>query len=366
MAAALSGSGFRVKLFGFGVQALQRELGRGIDYIDLGPDPAWLDICGPQVAYGLVRRRIAKTVEMLAKQVDVFHSPYGTGYFSTLGIPLVITGWSYGTLLEMIAYGARSFSGSMRVVASFGHAAYYLEDRKGYSKAASCVFTTTAGMQAWTQTCRRAVYIPCPVDVPRNFHAIDPMIPGGRLRLLVGERDLARPRNHVREFLRACAVMPESAARRCDVVLVGAGSARMQGLIQKARSTGVTIRTVSYLERENFYSELAQADMVVQLRDILDQGGYLSLEAMALGKGLLVSHSRGFADYVSDGVNGMVVNPDEVPELSSMLTRLSERPEEVTRLGRASLDTVRSHHEYDVVARSLLRLYSDLVGQGNS
>jgi glycosyltransferase involved in cell wall biosynthesis len=57
------------------------------------------------------------------------------------------------------------------------------------------------------------------------------------------------------------------------------------------------------------------------------------LEAMAMGKAVIVTGTPGIADYVQDGVTARIVPPGDPEALATVIRELHENPEEAARLG---------------------------------
>jgi len=104
-------------------------------------------------------------------------------------------------------------------------------------------------------------------------------------------------------------------------------------------------------------SMLEGYDMLVVPSQSLETGPLVVLEAFAAGIPVLGSHLGGIAEWVVDGVNGLLVWPaDSVGAWIAALGRLSEEPALVSQLvaGVASPPTM------DEVAGEMLTLYTEL------
>lgn len=69
--------------------------------------------------------------------------------------------------------------------------------------------------------------------------------------------------------------------------------------------------------------------------------GLAYLEAMALGNAVVGCHGNGAADILTDGVDGCLVPPQDVPALALTLEKLITRPDHRRALARAALDSVK-------------------------
>jgi glycosyltransferase involved in cell wall biosynthesis len=118
---------------------------------------------------------------------------------------------------------------------------------------------------------------------------------------------------------------------------------------------------VPYPDLRRLYN---QADVVViTLRDMIHAGGINSLlEAMACGRPVVVSGSRGIADYVQDGVTAAVVEPENPAALAAAIGRLLADPDAASRLGANARRFVVENCANRVYARKLAAVLHDAVG----
>jgi glycosyltransferase involved in cell wall biosynthesis len=107
--------------------------------------------------------------------------------------------------------------------------------------------------------------------------------------------------------------------------------------------------------RTDVFDLVAAADVVVQptLHEAFSQA---MIEAMALGRPLVISDVSGVEDVVEDGRSGFVVPPRDVPALSAALGRLSD-PEVARALGEAAGARVRSRLDIREIVHQLQDLY---------
>lgn len=86
------------------------------------------------------------------------------------------------------------------------------------------------------------------------------------------------------------------------------------------------------------------------------------LEAGAAGLALVASDSPGCREVITDGVNGVLVPPGDVPALAAALGRLLAAPMERARLGAAARETVAREFTLDRVIGETLAVYRELLG----
>jgi glycosyltransferase involved in cell wall biosynthesis len=88
---------------------------------------------------------------------------------------------------------------------------------------------------------------------------------------------------------------------------------------------------------------------VIPLRDAEFNAGVTVLaEAMAMGKAVVLSRTRGMAGAIRDGEHGIYVPPGDPAALRAAIEYLSVHPDEAERMGRAGRALVRERHAMDI------------------
>jgi glycosyltransferase involved in cell wall biosynthesis len=126
-------------------------------------------------------------------------------------------------------------------------------------------------------------------------------------------------------------------------------------------SPRVTVRRhlVSYVELRDLYAEAAV--VALPLRATRHAGGINSLlEAMAMGRPVVVSASPGIRDYVEHETTALVVPCGDAGALASAIRRLLDNPEEAARLGAAARRFVVKTCANPVYARALATMLLDV------
>jgi len=118
--------------------------------------------------------------------------------------------------------------------------------------------------------------------------------------------------------------------------------------------------SVSYPVLRELYREASL--VVLPLRDRLHAGGINTLlEAMATGCPVVVSGSRGIADYVRDGETARVVVPGDAEGMSRAIAELLANPREARRLGENARRFVVEQCENGVYAAAMADVIRDVV-----
>jgi glycosyltransferase involved in cell wall biosynthesis len=144
--------------------------------------------------------------------------------------------------------------------------------------------------------------------------------------------------------------------------------ARSLGLMPRdaARASGrpSTVVFTGWLAQADCAARLAQADALV-LPSVLECGGAVVLEAMAMARPVIATAWGGPLDYLDESC-GILVPPTSpeglVQGLAAAMCRLARSPDERTRLGRAGREKVQRVYDWNVKADRMLELYRAAVG----
>ena len=88
--------------------------------------------------------------------------------------------------------------------------------------------------------------------------------------------------------------------------------------------------------------------VVIPLLDVDSDCGVTSItEAMAMGKAVILSRTRGQVDIIRDGEHGIYVPPGDAVALRKAIEHLESHPEEAERMGRAGREEVERQYALD-------------------
>ena len=88
--------------------------------------------------------------------------------------------------------------------------------------------------------------------------------------------------------------------------------------------------------------------VVIPLEDVDFDAGVTSItEAMAMGKAVIATRSKGQVDVLHDGVEGLYVPPKDPAALRAAIEFLLTNPDEATRMGAAGRAAVLERHRLD-------------------
>ena len=188
-------------------------------------------------------------------------------------------------------------------------------------------------------------------SVQRMYHGVDHALFHPRQRALTTAVPLIvsvgrlRAKKGLDKLIDACALLRQRGqAFTCELVGYGEEQAALQAQIARL-GLASQVRLVGKLAREQVIACYARAAVYVQPSRIAADGDRdgipnVLLEAMAMGLPVVASRVSGIPELVGDGVNGLLVEPDEPAALADAITRLLEQPALCADLGCRARTTV--------------------------
>ncbi|MEW6083932.1 MAG: glycosyltransferase family 4 protein [Chloroflexota bacterium] len=104
--------------------------------------------------------------------------------------------------------------------------------------------------------------------------------------------------------------------------------------------------------------------VVVPLYDAPHSAGATTvLEAMSMGRAVIVSRSSGILDYVIDGQTGILVSPGNVEEMREVIAHLISHPEEARRLGQNARRRIEAELNIDVYVKQIADTLKEYISR---
>jgi glycosyltransferase involved in cell wall biosynthesis len=126
------------------------------------------------------------------------------------------------------------------------------------------------------------------------------------------------------------------------------------GNIGAGPDTNITAGRVSLTELRNLYAR-SRFVVVPLLPSDTDNGVTVILEAMAMGKPVICSRTRGQVDVIQEGVTGLYVPIGDAAALRAAILSLWNEPQRARQMGRNARALVERHHtleKFTATARS--------------
>jgi glycosyltransferase involved in cell wall biosynthesis len=90
--------------------------------------------------------------------------------------------------------------------------------------------------------------------------------------------------------------------------------------------------------------------------------GLAALEAMAAGRPVIASTVGSLPEVVSDEVTGLLVEPDDVPDLAAALIRIADSPTLRRELGERSVIRAREDFSLAEMVNRTVSVYNEVLG----
>jgi glycosyltransferase involved in cell wall biosynthesis len=175
---------------------------------------------------------------------------------------------------------------------------------------------------------------------------------------LIGAVGRLYPQKGYDDLIRAIALLRESYGRpfRCLVFGHGPEEDRLRALIDEL---GVAAEVQLVGRREDIADVIRALDIAV-LSSKYEGMPLAILEYMAGAAPIVATAVGGVPELIEDGVQGLLVKPEDPGELAAAMQRLLEDRDLAARLGRAAYERQRANYDLDVVVRQLEDLYVEL------
>lgn len=129
--------------------------------------------------------------------------------------------------------------------------------------------------------------------------------------------------------------------------------------------SNVSLETLSFMDLLLLYKNCRFVIIPTKQENYLNasdcSGQYVLLDAMASSKAVIASNRRSLTDYFVDGVNGLVVEPENAATLRSAIEWLWARPQEAVAMGKKSFELVSSQCTTEIFAEKLSEVFKSLI-----
>jgi glycosyltransferase involved in cell wall biosynthesis len=160
------------------------------------------------------------------------------------------------------------------------------------------------------------------------------------------------------------ATLAEAWSGRSERVVVATGSTHSPAATTRLPPRWPDNFELSVLPMRRLRDMYARASVVVVpvVESDFQAGVTVVLEAMAMGKAVVATAARGWANVIEDGFNGLLVPPGDAGALRAALTRLLEDEPLRARLGYAARHAAVTHFSLPAYADRLQALLLELAG----
>lgn len=144
------------------------------------------------------------------------------------------------------------------------------------------------------------------------------------------------PRKGLQYLLEACTVLQQQGCDNYTLVVVGDGKQQeeLQNFTQE-KGLSDRVRWIGRVDYSKLGAYFAEADVFV-LPTLEDTWGMVILEAMVVGKPVLISKLAGASELVIEGENGYCFHPQEPEKLAELMRRFLDNSDLAPTMGEKS------------------------------
>jgi glycosyltransferase involved in cell wall biosynthesis len=143
------------------------------------------------------------------------------------------------------------------------------------------------------------------------------------------------------------------------LLLLGEGSTG-ELLREKVSELGIE-RETSFPGAVQNVNEYLRASDIFILPSAAEGLSNALLEAMACGAPVIATHIGGTEEVIRDGVNGLLVEPENPEDLARAILTLLKDKAHARRLGRNARKTIETGYSLDRISQRYIQLYSQLM-----
>jgi glycosyltransferase involved in cell wall biosynthesis len=159
------------------------------------------------------------------------------------------------------------------------------------------------------------------------------------------------------QAVRAVRAIPRDVEFRFDIraPTLDAGARAFADDLRRLAGDDPRVRFEPAVRSAEIPSVLSEIDALLSPSLWFENGPTIALEAMAVGTPVIATRVGNLTELIQDGVNGRLVEPGSIPELTAALHEAAAHPESTIDLWRRALPPVRT---MDDIARDYLTLYA--------
>lgn len=156
----------------------------------------------------------------------------------------------------------------------------------------------------------------------------------------------------------------EQISRKIDVHLLVVGRGPLERKVQEMKkhierkNTKAKITYIKRVPLARLTSLMNSAD-VVAMPSYSEAFGLVAVEAMALKKAVLATCFGGISEVITNGIDGILVNPFNSHELQSRLEELILEPVKRGKLGKSAYQTIKNKYDVSVVAPRFIKFLEE-------
>lgn len=276
---------------------------------------------------------------------DILHAYWATSY-GFLGARLNHPNFYISVWGREITHSARNFVIRPMVVYSLKKA------RKIFATSRFLLWET----EKYVHDRSKLIHIPFGIDKNKFY----PITSGkDKKEIVIGSTKAFEPWYGIPDLIDAFKLLVDEGKDNIRLILIGKGS--QENLIRTKISNYNLNKVVDIIPpqpHETLVTFLNKMDIyVIPSLTQSETFGVAAAEASACALPVVGSRIGGIPEVVEDGITGLLVEPGNIYQLKSALIKLIDEPETCRSMGKAGLDYIHEHYDWNKNVRSLIENY---------
>ena len=145
------------------------------------------------------------------------------------------------------------------------------------------------------------------------------------------------------------------------LVIIGSGDETYTAFLkEKIKTKRLEGRVHLIGFRPNVFSYIRGADFGVVPSIVPESSSLACMEYMSQGKCVITTTGGGQQEYITSGINGMLVPPADSHALADALSMMTNDAAMRRNMGKAASDYFQSHLNYDIFYKKIVEVYTNL------
>lgn len=165
------------------------------------------------------------------------------------------------------------------------------------------------------------------------------------------------------DLIEAAETLKDEYKDRIKFLLCGRLTPNKTGITEEYMREHCDGKYICWLGERNDVKKLLEESHIMAFPSYYREGVPKSLiEASAIGRPIITCNSTGCRDVVDDNVNGILIEPKNISQLSKALKKLIDDKQLRIRMGKASRKKAEKEFSIEKVVDTHLRIYRELLG----
>ncbi len=163
-------------------------------------------------------------------------------------------------------------------------------------------------------------------------------------------------------LVNAVRMLDEDAQKKSEFLIVGDGKSLFARNLCQEINLIPSIKVIGVVDRSRIHSLLDESDVLIcPSRE--DSMPTVCAEAMQHKVPCIMSDAVGTADYIQDGVNGLIFHSEDASDLNSKIMWCINNREKLRQMGAFAYKVYESHFSMRVFEKQIMHYVTEMIGE---